>query len=409
MLTPEQKAKIQQKEASMADALKRDALTNYREGYFFVTLNTRGESPILSSVVGKLGGSGKDAPHCEYTELGKKVKEVVASIPSYHPSAEVIDAEIMPEHLHILLLLKPGNMRHLGNIINGFMIGCTHVYWDTLGINWRNAESAIAQNNRCKAPQRQDRDHTHSFRGPALFVHGYNDVEALTPEQVETKREYIRTQAERRLMKGSQHECFRIQRQQHTHSWTFGVAMKAISADRFFGSNADKCREAQRQAFLRLNIDNMKQRQFSSIHVYELLGLDWIGNREWMACEKKLPLVCHRNDAWLFDVQKQAVLEKAREGWVIVSAFISPKERDVKEQLMREQLPFIEIMDNGFSDRYKPYGKAFYACAENRLVQISCWNYEYQRESHISREMCLVMNQLAIVICRKEDDWWKTK
>ena len=41
-LTPEQLAKIQQKESTLPDALRRDALTNYREGYFFVTINTRG-------------------------------------------------------------------------------------------------------------------------------------------------------------------------------------------------------------------------------------------------------------------------------------------------------------------------------------------------------------------------------
>ena len=39
-LTPEQLAKIQQKESTLPDALRRDALTNYREGYFFVTINT---------------------------------------------------------------------------------------------------------------------------------------------------------------------------------------------------------------------------------------------------------------------------------------------------------------------------------------------------------------------------------
>ena len=75
---------------------------------------------------------------------------------------------------------------------------------------------------------------------------------------------------------------------------------------------------------------------------------------------------------------------------------------------MVELLPFIEIMDNGFADRYKPTGKAFYACAENRLLQISCWRYEYRKDAIVSREMCLVMNELARVITQRNDDWWKT-
>lgn len=55
MLTAAQIAKIRQKEAATPDALKRNPLSNYFEGYFFVTLNTRGEAPILSEVVGKVG------------------------------------------------------------------------------------------------------------------------------------------------------------------------------------------------------------------------------------------------------------------------------------------------------------------------------------------------------------------
>ena len=101
------------------------------------------------------------------------------------------------------------------------------------------------------------------------------------------------------------------------------------------------------------------------------------------------------------------MLHAARSGAIIVSAFISPKEREIRNQLMLEFLPFIEITDNGFPDRYKPAGKAFYACAENRLVQITCWRYEYARETVVSREMCLVMNELARVISKEKDEWWK--
>ncbi len=70
-------------------------------------------------------------------------------------------------------------------------------------------------------------------------------------------------------------------------------------------------------------------------------------------------------------------------------------------------LPVIEVIDNGFADRYKPSGKAFYACAENRLVQISPWTYEYNRNTKVTRNMCMVMNQLVRVITGVHDDWWK--
>ena len=73
-LTPEQLAKIQQKESTLPDALRRDALTNYREGYFFVTINTRGYAPILSYISGRADANdgAEDEPRCVYTELGKR-------------------------------------------------------------------------------------------------------------------------------------------------------------------------------------------------------------------------------------------------------------------------------------------------------------------------------------------------
>jgi len=41
------------------------------------------------------------------------------------------------------------------------------------------------------------------------------------------------------------------------------------------------------------------------------------------------------------------------------------------------------------------------------MVQISPWKYKYQKDATISREMCLVMNELARIISGAEDDWWK--
>ena len=43
-LSPEQIAKIRQKEEATPDALKRNPLNDYTEGWFHVTLNVRGEA-----------------------------------------------------------------------------------------------------------------------------------------------------------------------------------------------------------------------------------------------------------------------------------------------------------------------------------------------------------------------------
>jgi len=413
--TPESIAKIRQKEALTPESLRRDPNVDYYHGWFFVTLNTRGDVPVLSWCEGDVEKAygESDAPRCVYSDVGKGVMEAWNRNQEVYPNVVVDMAEAMPEHFHGLIHLLPGNKKHLGQIIKGFMIGCSHAYWDTLGIPWRD----MGYIKGVRTPQYEDRDHTRSYRGPALFVHGYNDMEPITEEQVETKRAYIRDQAKKRIIQGDRHECFRKYRHQHSKNWTVDRCMQAIAVDRTFRYDAEKREKAMLNVLARLNRDACALR--SNEYVVSLpcgkqvavpgIGLDHVGNKALLYSQKKLPLVCHRADIGRFNEQKEAVLNAARNEWIIVSAFISQKERDIKQQLMMEGLPFIEITDNGYSDRYKGTGKAFYALAEDRLCQISPWSYLYQKDGvNVSREMCLVMNELARVISGREDDWWKT-
>lgn len=407
-LTPEQLAKIAQKDAALPAALKRNATTNYYEGYFFITLNTRNYAPILSFITGRPDApdDAPDAPACEYTELGRKVMAVWQTVPRFHPQVEIIAAEAMPDHFHGLLRLLPGNRKHLGRMVNGFMIACTHDYWDTLDIKWRDMKKDPNKSDRNASRDWYDRDHTCSFRGPSLFVRGYNDMEAVTPEQVQTKLRYIREQARRSLIKGTLRDRFLVHRSCTARGWTLDTIRRGLRADRFYAHNPDRLEHILRSLLPRIPMLPAIVSASSSASSPKPL-LSYVGCSALLSAERKLPLVCHRSDAPFFERQRDAVLRAAREGAVIVSAFVSPKEREIGRLLLMEQLPVIEVCDNGFGERYKPSGKSFYACAENRLVQISPWNYEYCRDLAVNREVCLVMNELARVIAGVGDGWWK--
>lgn len=415
-LTPEQLAKIAQKDAALPAALKRNATTNYYEGYFFITLNTRNYAPILSFITGRpdAPADAPDAPACEYTELGRKVMAVWQTVPRFHPQVEIIAAEAMPDHFHGLLRLLPGNRKHLGRMVNGFMIACTHDYWDTLDIKWRDMKKDPNKSDRNASRDWYDRDHTCSFRGPSLFVRGYNDMAAVTPEQVQTKLRYIREQARRALIKGTLRDRFLVHRSCTARGWTLDTIRRGLRADRFYAHNPDRLEHILLSLLPRIPMQQTTAPASSSASPSASPSdsspkplLSYVGCSALLSAERKLPLVCHRSDAPFFERQRDAVLRAAREGAVIVSAFISPKEREIGRLLLMEQLPVIEVCDNGFGDRYKPSGKSFYACAENRLVQISPWNYEYCRNLAVNREVCLVMNELARVIAGVGDGWWK--
>ena len=392
-LTPEQIAKILQKEASLPVALKRDNHTNYREGYFFVTLRIHDNAPILSTIIGNFDAldDSSDAPCCKYTELGKKVLEVWRSVSTYHPCVDLLGVEVMPDHLHALLWLKPGNKKLLGHVVRGTMIGCTHAYWDMLGIEWRLQKGVIT-------PDCRDRDHTYSLRGPALFSRGYNDVEALTEKEIAVKLQYLHDQARKYLIKRAMRDCFRVVRGSTARGWTLESLRQALLHDRYLAQHPQQLDATLSTLMLRIPLHPQNGKP----------TLAYTGNRTLMEASCKLSLICHRADAFRFAEQQAAVMKAAREGAVIVSAFISPKEREIMKQLLIEQLPIIEVVDNGFSDRYKPIGAAFYACGHSRLAQISPWIFEYHKKDvKLKREMCMVMNQLVRVITAVEDGWWK--
>jgi len=84
----------------------------------------------------------------------------------------------------------------------------------------------------------------------------------------------------------------------------------------------------------------------------------------------------------------------ARQGTVMVSPFISKQEQAVMEVLLKEELSFIYIADNGFRDYYKPPAALFEAVAAKRVLILSPWEYDPDKK-HVSRAECVEMNKMA--------------
>ena len=89
----------------------------------------------------------------------------------------------------------------------------------------------------------------------------------------------------------------------------------------------------------------------------------------------------------------------ARKGVVMVSPFISPQEKMVMQVLINEGHPFIVLADNGFREYYKPSDALFDACAAGRVLILSPWPYSAEKRK-ISREECVVLNEMAEEFCR---------
>ena len=125
------------------------------------------------------------------------------------------------------------------------------------------------------------------------------------------------------------------------------------------------------------NIAILQAERYATVHVrHELLDTAVQGNTQ--------PLRNYMNGCVL----------AARQGTVMVSPFISPKEKDILDVLLTENHPFILLADNGFRDYYKPSDLLFDACASGRALILSPWPYDANKR-HITRADCVALNAMA--------------
>ena len=99
----------------------------------------------------------------------------------------------------------------------------------------------------------------------------------------------------------------------------------------------------------------------------------------------------------------------ARQGKVLIGAFISDYEKSVRDEALQESLPVIQLSSTPFFDYYKPYGALFDACAAGLLLMLypvslssvkpSAYmpssNPYWQTQRRISRAECVALNTLA--------------
>ena len=176
-----------------------------------------------------------------------------------------------------------------------------------------------------------------------LFEAGYNDKILFCDEQLDNWKKYLDDNP-RRLM---------IKRQ---NPGLFTVIQGLVVAGK-------KCQVVGNR-FL-LDIPDKKavivHRRYSEEETERLRG-------EWMACGER--------------------------GGVLVSAAISPKEKEVLREAMDRGYRIILLRENGFPKMYKPAGESFDACSEGLLWQISPWDFHMEKRT-ITRVQCLELNEMA--------------
>lgn len=130
------------------------------------------------------------------------------------------------------------------------------------------------------------------------------------------------------------------------------------------------------------------------------------GDNEFAACGNifllkdfdRRPVIIHRADsAHARAAKEKEWLSCAANGGVLISPFISPDEKEIREKAIALGGRLVILRNEGFEERFKPQGREFELCSEGRLLILAPWPDNLNR-STVTRSEALSMNALAVAL-----------
>ena len=400
---------------------RRSPGNNYRDpGFYHITINVYDrKKQSLGRVIGDLQcpDGHPNAPRVELTAIGKMVEyELLHSITHHYPVIEIQDYVVMPEHMHFIvnvknsLISKNGRQTHLGQVIAGFKEGCNRRYWEITGQGevaakpqpttdtltpqpTTNAPTpSVAGGFATSAPDAGAKKLRYISGRQPLFASGYVDVIPLKPGQLETQRVYIHANPRNRLLRTNNPNALRPQRKTIDTLVTPNALRSYLIREHALPADDSQMWQAITDRLLIVN---------------NHIVCDSYGNLQLLE-HQLLPVVCHRKDKPSFAQHKQACLNAAANGTVLVSARIAKGEQEIIDETIAQGHPVILITDNGFPEIYHPSEARLQLCTGNRLLLVTPWTYQYRpANEEITVVQCKAMNCIAQAICQTKDDWWK--
>lgn len=266
------------------------------------------------------------APHIELSPLGIKVKESLERMPQVEPKIELVCYSIMPNHIHFIIAVRGELSRPIGTIIRSFM-GATsrslHMLKAESKIQWNSAAASIAR----KA----------SIEKPSLWQPGYCIGICHTEQKLHTRIGYV------------------------IENPFFGIL------------------ETERHDFMkRTMMLTIKGRRYSGY-----------GNMLLLKEPDRLQVFCHRNHPVThepyhltqdFREEKQAILNAAADGVVIVTPGISPGESDIMWSVLQNGGNVINIQQEEIpiSDKWHPEKERRIYCSQGQMLVLSVHDLPHQ-------------------------------
>lgn len=339
-----------------SERTKRSHWHDYHEKcIYLITVTVKDRKPLLGVVKGDVNKAW-----ISLSQEGRAVWSEIESLPKRYPQVRVLQHQIMPDHVHLVLYVTkrlPEGLP-LGNIIASWKAACSKACTALSGQTICDLKAATHNDPTLPTYTTSDLpgnavlglSSEAAFRSPTtstppLFERGYNDSILTGRGQLHHIMAYVRDNPRRLLIKQQCRQYFVIHR---------SIAVAGMSFDAIG------------------NLDLLR-RPLLAVHC----------RRRWTEQET----------AAYTDYCRTAYAS----GAVLVGAFISKAEQAIAHQAHKEQRPLIHLMENGFPELYKPVGRAFYSCAEGRLLQLAPWPY-HNDSRPINRSQCMELNRMAEAI-----------
>lgn len=304
-------------------------------GIYHVTLTVSSREPLLGKLL--IPNNDPMKAEVERTTLGNAVVDCIWKVPKFHPEVRVISFDLMPDHIHTIWHVVRPMPVGIKTVVRGF---------------WQGAKKCGRAYSMSISPN-TIRDNEHR---PEDSI--FKEMPFIRPlsrkGQLDTMIHYTWLNPQRLATKRLMPDYFRVQD---------GIE---IAGRKYCGVG---------------NADLLQRAKYMPVHVR------WTMVKEAEQGDNKR----------LRDYMNGCVIA-ARNGAVMVSPFISKQEQAVMEVLIKEELPFIYIADNGFRDYYKPQNSLFDAVARKQVLILSPWDYDPHKK-HVSRAECVAMNDMAEEIC----------
>ena len=360
---------------------RRSHFINYKgRGIYLVTLCTENRRPLL----GDLCGDSPDSAYIRPTALGKAVLRCWQDIPVIQQQLaaersvrsgttctrdiQLLGCQLMPDHFHGIIFIKQDMDIALGQVVRGFMMGCTQVYHEMLksvyiptvlpqlrlagGIHTASSSSFSPTEQQTSLPVLRSANlpTTPPTALQPLWEKGYHDRPLRRRGQLQNMLRYVEENPRRLYIRRHHAHYFHVQKDVQVGDYRFAAVGNMALID-------------------------------SPLHAVHV-------RRHFTPEERRRYM--------------NSCVVAARRGRVLISPFISDYEKQVRDIVLQEGFPVIQLTNEYLSQFYKPSGELFHACSQGQLLLLSPNDSPVPFSTRITREQCNQLNIITEAIADEE-------